>query len=62
MTAQEFSESKWNSRKLAMSLAIEALTTAMLWFDKIEPSNWETVTMATVVGFCVSQAAVDRVK
>ena len=54
--------SKWNSRKLALAVAIETLTTILLWLDKIEPSNWETVTMATVVGFCASQAAVDRVK
>jgi len=62
MTSQEFSESKWNSRKLAMALAIETLTTVLLWFDKIESSNWETVTMATVVGFCFAQAAVDRTR
>ena len=62
MTAQELSDSKWNSRKLALAVAIELLATVLLWFDKIGASNWEAVTMATVVGFCASQAAVDRVR
>ncbi len=62
MTTQEFSDSKWNSRKLGLAITIEVLATMLLWFDKIGASNWEAITMATVVGFCASQAAVDRVR
>ncbi len=53
---------KWNSRKLGLAIAIEALATGLLWVDKIPSNVWETVTMATVVSFCASQAAVDRSK
>ncbi len=55
-------DSKWNSRKLGVAIGIEVLTTFLLWIDKVPASIWETVTMATVVSFCASQAAVDRSK
>ena len=55
-------DSKWNSRKLSVAIGVEVLTTFLLWADKVPASVWETVTMATVVSFCASQAAVDRSK
>lgn len=53
-------DSKWKSRKLSVAVGIEILTTFLLWVDKVPSATWENVTMATVVGFCFSQAAVDR--
>jgi len=53
-------DNKWESRKLSVAVGVEILTTFLLWFDKIPATTWENVTIATVVGFCASQAVVDR--
>lgn len=56
----ELQHSKWNSRKLGVSLLAFAVATFLVWFEKIDPSAWSTAMAATVGAYLLSQAYVDR--
>ena len=53
---------KWESRKLFIAISFEFLSTFLLWADKIQASNWETITMTILGSYMISQGYVDARK
>ena len=46
----------FKSRKLMLAVGVFAITTALLWFSKVDMGIWENITMVSVGGYMATNA------